>query len=178
MKKKTEPNWTGHIISAPKASNFAAFSGLIFMLQFLWHFAETADSCDPSQTAVGSLSPPSPPFLIHSLHAIWYLGGAWLPVGSFLSAPWHNVVFYGLLSRGFVLCFIFWVPVVVAVVVVCCLLALRAGSAPQAASLYYNILSLHFAFRIYFLLCTRQSRLLSLSALIAAFHCVAFALTH
>lgn len=103
----------------------------------------------------GSLSPPPPPpSLIHSLHAIWYLGGAWLPVGSFLSAPWHNVVFYGLLSRGFVLCFIFWVPVVVAVVVVCCLLALRAGSAPQAASLYYNILRLHFAFRISHLLFT------------------------
>lgn len=175
MKKKnwTELNWAHY--QRPKASNFAAFSGLIFMLQFLWHFAETADSCDPSQTTVSV-----PPYLIHSLHAIWYLGGAWLPVGSFLSAPWHNVVFYGLLSRGFVLCFIFWVPVVV---VVCCLFALRAGSAPQAASLYYNILRLHFAFRIYFLLCTRQSRLLSLSALIAAFHCaafhcVAFALTH
>lgn len=44
--KRTELNWAHY--QRPKASNFAAFSGLIFMLQFLWHFAETADSCDPS----------------------------------------------------------------------------------------------------------------------------------
>lgn len=67
---------------------------------------------------------------------------------------------------GFVLCFIFWVPVVVVVVVVCTLWELppwpTGWVCSQAASLYYNILRLHFAFCIYFLLCTStHSRLLS-----------------
>lgn len=54
------------------------------------------------------------------------------------------------------------------------LFALRAACAPQAASLYYYILRLHFAFRISHLLFTlcRHSRLLSLSTLIAAFGCI------
>jgi len=44
MVLRSELNQTGHIISAPKSSNFVSFSGLIFMLQFLWDVAENKET--------------------------------------------------------------------------------------------------------------------------------------
>lgn len=147
------------------------------MLQFLWHFAETADSCDPP-------SPVSPlscsPLLPIACHMIF---------GRCLAAGW--LVFKCALAQcgflwaslsGFVLCFIFWVPVVV-VVVVCTLWELLpwlAGCAPKQLLfiITFYVYILHSAFTFYFVQALTHSRLLSfipskhLSRLIAAFRCI------
>lgn len=113
------------------------------MLQFLWHFAETADSCDPPVPPL-TLSALSPPLPI-ACHMIF---------GRCLAAGW--LVFKCALAQcgflwaslsGFVLCFIFWVPVVV----VCTLWEL-AGSAPKQLLfiITFYVYILHSAFTFYF----------------------------
>lgn len=134
------------------------------------------------------LWPPLPPFphspalpLFPSL-AIWYLGGAWLPVAFFLSAPWHNVVFYGLLSRASFYVSSFECPSLLLLLLFVrfesCLPGWLDGSAPKQLLfiITFYVYILHSAFTFYFVQAlTRDfchSFPASISRLIAAFRCI------